>query len=70
MDMTKVCTMDVRGGEGMKIIRVDHCWGCPWHDFKEGCCGEDLDERPNRKILNTWTIPDWCPLEEVKDVEG
>jgi hypothetical protein len=54
------------GGEGMKIIKVDSCFGCPYSDVSHGkyICTEDFDERDNRHIDDPFTIPLFCPLPD------
>jgi len=54
------------GREEMRVIRVEDCWGCPNH-----CWREDLEKhvctKSNLKEVNLHDkIPSWCPLEIIK----
>lgn len=51
-----------------KIIRIDKCQYCPcfmgrpWdlEDSKDYC------SEKHKYYINTYKIPEWCPLEEAK----
>lgn len=52
------------------IITFDHCFDCPFCS-ESGPDGDTCfhDENPNGEnctsIPDVYTIPDWCPLEDV-----
>lgn len=49
----------------MKIIKVNHCWHCPYSSDCGRYC-ESMDDR----LIETDGIPDWCPLPDMEDENG
>lgn len=47
----------------MKIITIDHCGECPHNKFNLFRVKNYCKLMEMKQILETKTIPDWCPLE-------
>jgi hypothetical protein len=49
-----------------KIIKVQSCETCP-HIMGENCFIGDYEKDDERIIKDKTKIPDWCPLENLKE---